>query len=93
MKMNRYWMSGLQCGLRRSEVVGLNLEQLQSMAGAVPNLFDFSRNGTLVYHAGRAADQNWPIVWLDSSGKTEPLVTTLAIIPGRNFLPMASVLG
>ena len=40
------------------------------------NPFDVSRNGTLVYHPGRATDRTWPIVWLDSSGKTEPLVST-----------------
>jgi serine/threonine-protein kinase len=41
--------------------------------------FDVSLSGTFVYRprtAGIATDQKWPIVWLDSFGKTEPLVTT-----------------
>jgi hypothetical protein len=37
--------------------------------------FDFSRTGTFVYRNGRVADQAWPVVWMDSSGKTQPLVT------------------
>ena len=37
---------------------------------------DFSsKTGILVYRSGQASDQAWPVVWLDSSGKTEPLVT------------------
>ncbi len=36
--------------------------------------FEVSRNGTLLYANGRTSDAGWPTVWLDSSGKTEPLL-------------------
>ena len=42
--------------------------------------FDFSAapsgHGTLVYLAGKGAAQTWPVVWLDSSGKMQPLIAT-----------------
>ena len=65
---------------------GATEQILEDVAGAATNPFDFSRNGTFVYHAGIAADQKWPIVWMDSSGKTEPLVTT----PGNYSFPQFS---
>lgn len=34
---------------------------------------DFSLNGTFVYLPGKGGQAGWPIVWLDSTGKTEPL--------------------
>jgi WD40 repeat protein len=36
--------------------------------------FDFSGTGTFVYAAGKSAAQAWQLAWLDSSGKTQPLV-------------------
>ncbi len=37
--------------------------------------FDFSRNGTLVYRSGKAAQGNLVTVqWLDAAGRTEPLL-------------------
>jgi eukaryotic-like serine/threonine-protein kinase len=48
--------------------------------------FDFSRNGTFVYTPRIATGRKWPIVLLDSSGKTEPLVTT----PGNYTAPAFS---
>ena len=53
--------------------------------------FDFSAapsgHGTLVYLAGKgAAGQTWPVVWLDSSGKMQPLITT----PGAYMMPRFS---
>lgn len=43
--------------------------------------FDFSGTpsgtGTLVYKSGKASEQSWPLVWLDSSGKTRPLLAKL----------------
>jgi Tol biopolymer transport system component len=36
--------------------------------------FESSRNGTLFYARGRSANAGWPIVWLNSSGETQPLL-------------------
>jgi serine/threonine-protein kinase len=51
--------------------------------------FDFtaapSGHGTLVYLAGKGAAQ-WPVVWLDSSGKMQPLIAT----PGAYTVPRFS---
>ncbi len=52
------------------------LEDVADKPGFAGNLFDASGNGTFVYHPGIATDQKWPIVLLDSLGKTEPLLTT-----------------
>jgi serine/threonine-protein kinase len=38
--------------------------------------FDVSRNGTLVYLAGHENTGFQPVVWLDSSGNTRPLLST-----------------
>jgi serine/threonine-protein kinase len=52
--------------------------------------FDFSAapfgHGTLVYLAGKGAAQPWPVVWLDSSGKMQPLIAT----PGAYVVPRFS---
>lgn len=48
--------------------------------------FDFSATGTLVYLAGKGAAQHWPVVWLDSSGRTQPLLAT----PGTYTYPRFS---
>ncbi len=39
--------------------------------------FEFSRTGTFLYAAGngRASDETRPVVWLDASGKTQPLIS------------------
>ena len=61
------------------------LDDVTGMSGTTGIPLDLSKNGTLVYHPRTVADQ-WPIVWMDSSGKTEPLVTT----PGKYFGPRFS---
>jgi serine/threonine-protein kinase len=48
--------------------------------------FDFSATGTFVYAAGKSAAQAWQVAWLDSSGKTQPLVAT----PGAYLYPRLS---
>jgi hypothetical protein len=45
-----------------------------------------SGHGTLVYLEGKGAAQNWPVMWLDSSGNMQPLITT----PGLYGLPRFS---
>jgi len=47
---------------------------------------DFSNTGTLVYRTGKSGSSGYPVVTLDSSGKTEPLVST----PGLYFTPRFS---
>jgi serine/threonine-protein kinase len=37
--------------------------------------FSVSRTGTLLYHAGKSTGQGLPVVWMDSSGKTSPIVS------------------
>jgi serine/threonine protein kinase/roadblock/LC7 domain-containing protein len=68
--------------------------RLESKGAASPVLddlatgqFDFSSIGTLVYRGGKAQEQTYPIVWLDSSGKTEPLVATPGNYGDPGFSP------
>ena len=70
----------------RLEVRGTPEQILDDVAGAGANPFDCSWNGTFVYHAGIVANQKWPVVWMDSSGKTEPLVAA----PGNYTWPSFS---
>jgi len=53
--------------------------------------FDFSAapsgHGTLVYLAGKGAAQTWPVVWLDSSGKMQPLIATPGAYTNLRFSP------
>jgi serine/threonine-protein kinase len=49
--------------------------------------FDFSSTGTLVYRGGKAPEQTYPIVWLDSSGKTEPLLAAPGAYGDPRFSP------
>ena len=48
--------------------------------------FDFSQNGTFVYKSGKLAAGGFPLLWLDSSGKTQPLVAK----PGVYVSPRVS---
>ena len=56
------------------------LDDVAGMSGTMGIPFDLSTNGILVYRP-RTVDDRWPIVWMDGSGKIEPLVTT----PGKYF--------
>jgi len=60
---------------------------LGDVAGIATFPFDFSRSGVFVYHPGIAADEKWPVVWLGSSGKIEPLVTTPGTYSWPRFSP------
>ena len=70
----------------RLEVRGSPEPILEDVADATGTPFDVSRNGTFVYHAGAATEQKWPVGFMDSSGKIEPLVTT----PGNYSYPRIS---
>ena len=67
----------------RLEVQGTPVPLLEDVAASPiqgGGQFDFSGapsgHGTLVYLAGKGAAQTWPVVWLDSSGKMQPLIAT-----------------
>jgi len=49
-------------------------------------LLDVSQNGYLVYRTGGGAARTYPVVWLESSGKTQPLLPT----PGVYYTPRIS---
>ncbi len=63
----------------RLEVTGAPVPLLDDVA-ANPSTgggqFDFSATGTFVYAAGKSAAQEWQVVWLDGSGKMQPLLST-----------------
>jgi serine/threonine-protein kinase len=59
----------------RLEVRGMPEPILEDMGDVRNSKFRFSQNGTFVYQP-IMRDQKWPVVLLDSTGKTEPLVTT-----------------
>ena len=48
--------------------------------------FDFSETGTFVYRSGKASSAASPVVWLDSAGKTQPLLPK----PGNYATPRVS---
>jgi len=50
------------------------LEDVASDPTTAAGQLDFSRTGTLVYRSGKAVGRTWPVVWLDSAGKTQPLL-------------------
>jgi serine/threonine-protein kinase len=86
----RYLSSGHLVFFRQGSLFGLrfNPSRLETSGQAV-RLFDgvaadvasggadltMSRTGTMVYHAGKATGQGLPLVWIDDSGKTEPLIS------------------
>jgi len=46
-----------------------------------------SEPGNLVYRAGKASGQSWPVWWLDSSGKTMPMISTPAFYTTPRLSP------
>jgi Tol biopolymer transport system component len=70
------------------EVRGTPTPLLEDLAGdpvTAGGQFDVSRNGTFVYLEGKSSGA-WPLVWLDSTGKTEPLLAS----PGAYYTPRLS---
>jgi len=80
--------------LEKLEVRGAPQPLLEDVAGD-PNRgggqFDFSAApsgaGTLVYLAGKENVRRWPIAWLDSAGKMQPLLTRPGIYFNPRFSP------
>ncbi len=59
------------------------VEDLAANSSSGGGQFSFSTagGGTLVYLAGKETPQTWQVVWIDSSGKTQPLLTK----PGQYY--------
>ena len=49
--------------------------------------FEVSGTGSLVYLAGKSGSAKFPIVWMDSSGKTEPLLANPSTYYSPRFSP------
>jgi serine/threonine-protein kinase len=76
--------------LARIEVQGRPVAVMDDVAGNAAEgggQWDISRNGTLVYTAGKGVPQKWPIVWMDSSGSFKPLRPTASAHLGPRFSP------
>jgi serine/threonine-protein kinase len=78
----------------RLEVQGTPVPVLEDVAASPiqgGGQFDFSGepsgHGTLVYLAGKGVAQTWPVVWLDSSGKMQPLIATPGAYQNPRFSP------
>jgi Tol biopolymer transport system component len=51
------------------------LDDMASDPTTAGGQLDVSRTGTVVYRSGKGAAPEFPVVWLDSKGKTEPLLS------------------
>jgi serine/threonine-protein kinase len=73
----------------RLEIRGTPTPLLEDVAGSSQTAggqFDFSRNGTFVYLSGKSSSGTWTLAWLDSAGKTQPLLPA----PGIYYHPRLS---
>jgi Tol biopolymer transport system component len=74
----------------RLELQGSPVPLLEDVAGDPQTgngQFDFASTGSLVYLSGKAADEAFPIVWLDRAGKTAPLVAKPGAYDAPRFSP------
>jgi serine/threonine-protein kinase len=62
------------------------LEDVAGNAGPGGGQFDVARNGTLVYLSGKFSNAIRPVAWMDSTGKTQPLLAA----PGQYLTPRFS---
>jgi serine/threonine-protein kinase len=80
---------GVAMDADRLEVHGDRIALLEDVASN-PSVgsaqYDFSTTGTLVYTAVKTP-QTWLIVWLDSSGNTQPLLSTPGVYSAPRFSP------
>jgi Protein kinase domain/WD40-like Beta Propeller Repeat len=82
---------GVRFDLDHLEVRGAPVPLLEDVAGnpaTGAGRFDSAANGTFVYLDASSAA--WPILWLDRSGKTEPLVATPGFYEAPRFSPEGS---
>jgi serine/threonine-protein kinase len=80
---------GVPFDLKKLELRGTPaplLDDVASDSNSAGGQFDFSLNGTFVYRSGKAVAAGYPVVWLDSSGKTQPLLAK----PGTYSTPRVS---
>ena len=76
--------------LDRLEVRGTHAPVLEDVAGNATSgggQFDVARNGTLVYLSGKSSTPTRPVVWMDSTGKTQPLLAALGLYISPRFSP------
>ena len=86
----RYVPGGYLLYLRQGNIFGLRFSPSRLEIGGQPVKlvdgvssdiatggadFSTSREGTMVYHAGKSIGRGVPVVWTDSSGKTSALIT------------------
>ncbi len=62
------------------------LDEVAGNSDSGEGQFDVSDDGTLIYRAGKGPSRNWPILWMDRSGRTEPLLAE----PGAYYTPRFS---
>ena len=75
--------------LDRLEVRGTPVPVLADVAGNAAfggGQFDVAQNGTFVYLSGKSSIESWPVAWMDSTGKTQPLPAA----PGQYHNPRFS---
>jgi Tol biopolymer transport system component/predicted Ser/Thr protein kinase len=62
------------------------LEDVAANAATGGGQYDVARNGTLVYLSGKSSNASWPVAWMDSTGKMQPLLAA----PGQYHTPRFS---
>jgi serine/threonine-protein kinase len=83
---------GVSFDAARLEVRGTPVQLLDDVAsnpttGSGQLDFSAASSGILVYTSGKATGQYWQPVWLDRSGKTQPLLATRGAYFGPHFSP------
>jgi Tol biopolymer transport system component len=79
---------GMKFDLAKLEVSGSPVPLLEDVAAnpvSGGGEFDCSENGTCIYAAGKGSARKWSMEWLDSSGKTKPMLP-----PGEYSVPRFS---
>jgi Tol biopolymer transport system component len=88
--VNHGTLLGVPFDLDRLEVRGTPTPLLEDVAGNTGNgggRFDVSRTGTFVYSSGKASAGAWTLAWLDSGGKTRPMLTSPGIYDNPRLSP------
>ena len=63
------------------------LDDLAADPSSGTGQFSFSRTGAFVYRSGKVSAQGWPVLWLDHSGKTPPLIAMPGFWEAPRFSP------
>lgn len=72
------------------ETLGTPVPVLEDMASDPTSgggQFEFSGSGTFIYRSGRAEAHSYPVMWLDGSAKTQPLLPMPGIYNSPRFSP------